>query len=59
VFTIGEGKAEIPLGSLGAVKGVKAIYPRSEDCEYEIADGALKVKMPEGTCARLFEIALG
>lgn len=57
VFTVKSDAAEIPLGSLGAVKSVKAIYPASQDCEYSIEDGVLRVKMPGDTCARLFEIA--
>ena len=49
---------KIPLDSLGAVKSVKAIYPQSQDCEYALEGGALKVRMPAETCARLFEIEL-
>lgn len=59
VFTIKGDAAGIPLGSLGKVRSVKAIYPASQDCEYCVEDGTLKVKMPGDTCARLFEIELG
>ncbi len=58
VFAIGSGCAEIPLDSLGEVKGVKVIYPESQDCEYAVENGLLKVKLPAETCARLFEITL-
>ncbi len=58
VFAIGTDTVKIPLDSLGAVKSVKAIYPQSQDCEYALEGGALKVRMPSDTCARLFEIEL-
>ena len=58
VFTIDNDAAEIPLDSLGAVKGVKVIYPESVDCDFSLENGALRVKMPAQTCARLFEIEL-
>ncbi len=56
VFVIRGGRAEIPLDSLGEIRTVKAIYPAGGDCEYRLEGGALVVKMPADTCARLFEI---
>ena len=58
VFTVGSGEAEIPLGCLGSVRDVKVIYPAGGDCDFRLEGGALKVKMPADTCARLFEISL-
>ena len=59
VFCIHNDAAEIPLDGLkGEIKGVKAIYPRAGDCEYELRGGRLCVKMPGDVCARLFEITL-
>ena len=58
VFAIHNDTAEIPLCSLGEVKDVKVIYPKSGDCEYTVEDGVLKVKMPGDVCARLFKITL-
>ena len=56
VFTVKNDRAEIPLGSLGAIKSAKVVYPTAQDCEYAVEDGVLKVKLPGQTCARLFEI---
>ena len=56
VFTVNNDRAEIPLGSLGAIRSAKVIYPAAQDCEYAVEDGVLKVKLPADTCARLFEI---
>ena len=51
---IGDNQASV----LGSVRDVKVIYPAGGDCDFRLEGGALKVKMPAGTCARLFEITL-
>ena len=56
VFTVKNDRAEITLGSLGAIRSAKVVYPTAQDCEYAVEDGVLKVKLPGQTCARLFEI---
>ena len=60
VFAIGRNTAELPLACLKQpVTGARVIYPASEDCEYRLENGVLKVTLPDKPCARLFELSLG
>ena len=57
VFTVNSDTAQIPLNFPGRkAVDVKVIYPQREECEYQLSDGGLTVRMPGKTCARLFEI---
>ena len=56
VFTPDSDYAEIPLKKLPKVKKVSVIYPKNVKCEFQLENQMLKVKMPQNTCARLFEL---
>ena len=56
VFTPDSDYAEIPLKKLPNVKKVSVIYPKDVKCEFQLENQMLKVKMPQNTCARLFEL---
>ncbi len=51
-------QAEIDLGILGKPCAARVIYPKTEDCEYQLVGAKLHVKMPAEKCARLFEIEM-
>ena len=38
------------------MKKVSVIYPKDVRCEFQLENQMLKVKMPQSTCARLFEL---
>ncbi|MBE5807142.1 MAG: alpha-galactosidase [Clostridiales bacterium] len=57
VFAIKSAAARIPLSGLNRdIAGVRAIYPASVDCDFTLDGDTLEVRMPQDTCARLFEI---
>lgn len=58
VFTPYTDYAEIPLRHVPDFRSLKVFFPASEDCEYKVEDGLLKVKMPQKSCARTFVFEL-
>lgn len=57
VFTPRTDSAELDLNLLGKeMKEVRVVYPMKANCEYDLENHVLKVKMPQNACARLFEI---
>ncbi|WP_130837507.1 glycoside hydrolase family 36 protein [Lachnoclostridium sp. Marseille-P6806] len=59
VFTPKTDTAEIPLHFDGKIiDKVEVIYPSRVNCEFELKDGVLSVKMPQMTAARLFRVTL-
>lgn len=57
VLMPGAEEAEIDLSCLGNVREAHVIYPGSEDCEYSLDGGTLRIRMPQKKCARLFKLS--
>lgn len=56
VFGVQTDKLEIPLSFEKIPSSIKVIYPKSENCNYQLKDQRLTVKLPQIASARLFEI---
>lgn len=57
VFGPDTDNLEVPLGSDGKqIKYVKVLYPKGDNCDFQVENDVLEVKMPGNKCARLFMI---
>ena len=57
VFGVRTKEVSIPLDKVKKpVKSVKVLYPKAVNCEFELKDNVLTVKLPQEKCARFFQL---
>lgn len=57
VFGVRTTEVKIPLDKVKKpVKSVKVLYPKAVNCEFELKDNVLTVKLPQEKCARFFQL---